>query len=151
MWLVACSLAAALGAAASVRADTFYAELVRPDWAPPAAVFGPVWTALYALMAIAAALVWNEREARLARMALLWFVVQLLLNALWSWLFFAWHRGALAFLDITLLWLTIALTLVLFWRVRPSAAWLLVPYLAWVTFASALNYKIWQLNPALLA
>lgn len=151
VWSAVCFVAAAVGAAASVRAASFYAELVRPDWAPPAAVFGPVWALLYASMAIAAWLVWNRRGAQLARMALSVFVLQLILNALWSWLFFGWHQGALAFADIVLLWLSIAATLVLFWRIVPLAGLLLVPYLAWVTFASALNYEVWQLNPSLLA
>lgn len=149
-WIAVCFLVAAVGAAASVRADAFYAELIRPEWAPPASVFGPVWTLLYALMAIAAWLVWINREARSARVALAFFVLQLILNALWSWLFFAWQHGALSFLDIVLLWLSIAATLVLFWRIKPLAGWLMVPYLAWVAFASLLNYRIWQLNPSLL-
>ena len=151
LWLAICFVVAAVGASASLQAGTFYAELVRPDWAPPAAVFGPVWTLLYAMMAIAAWLVWMRRQIRLARIALTFFVLQLILNALWSWLFFGWNQGALSFLDIVLLWASIALTLVLFWRIRLLAGLLLVPYLAWVSFASALNYKIWQLNPSILA
>jgi tryptophan-rich sensory protein len=78
------------------------------------------------------------------------FVVQLAANALWSWLFFAWHLGGIAFAEVLMLWLLIASTLVAFWRVKPAAGLLLVPYLAWVTFASALNYTLWQLNPAIL-
>ena len=151
LWLVVCFIVAAVGAAASVQAGTFYAELVRPDWAPPGSVFGPVWTLLYAMMAVAASLVWQRREIRLARIALAVFVLQLFLNALWSWLFFSWNQGALSFLDIVVLWAMIVITLVLFWRIRPLAGLLLVPYLAWVTFAGALNYAIWQLNPATLA
>ena len=150
-WLAACFLVAAVGAAASLQAGAFYAELVRPDWAPPAAVFGPVWTILYATMAVAAWLVWRRREIRLARIGLVFFVSQLLLNALWSWLFFGWKQGALSFLDIVVLWALIVATLVSFWRVKPLAGWLLVPYLAWVSFASVLNYAIWQLNPSILA
>ena len=86
-----------------------------------------------------------------ARIALVLFLLQLVLNALWSWLFFAWNQGALSFLDIVILWVLLAVTLVLFWRVKPTAGLLLVPYLAWVTFASFLNYEIWRLNPSLLA
>ena len=78
------------------------------------------------------------------------FVVQLVANALWSWLFFAWHLGGVAFAEVLLLWLLIACMLAAFWRIRPLAGMLLVPYLAWVTFASALNYVLWQLNPAIL-
>lgn len=151
LWFCACFLVAAVGALASLQAGAFYAELVRPDWAPPAGVFGPVWTVLYAMMAIAASLVWKRRETQLARLALVFFVLQLVFNGLWSWLFFGWSQGALSFADILLLWALIAATLVLFWRSSPLAGTLLVPYLAWVTFASVLNYRIWQLNPSLLA
>jgi tryptophan-rich sensory protein len=150
-WFAVCFLAAAVGAAASLQAGAFYAQLIRPGWAPPAAVFGPVWTVLYATMAVAAWLVWRRRDLRLARIGLALFVLQLLLNALWSWLFFGWQQGALSFVDIVVLWAAIVATLVFFWRVNPLAGWLLVPYLAWVTFASVLNYAIWQLNPTTLA
>ena len=150
LWLALCLIAAAVGASASLQAGTFYAELVRPLWAPPAAVFGPVWTLLYVMMAVAASLVWQRRGTQLARIALAMFVLQLILNALWSWLFFGWNQGALSLVDIVFLWALIVATLVLFWRIRPSAGMLLVPYLGWITFASVLNYQIWQLNPSLL-
>lgn len=150
VWLGLCFLAAAIGAAASVQAGTFYAELARPGWAPPAALFGPVWTLLYAMTGVAAWLIWMRRGSRLVCLALAIFVAQLALNALWSWLFFGWRLGSLAFLDIVVLWVLIAATLVLFWRIRPLAGWLLAPYLAWVSFASALNYQIWRMNPSLL-
>lgn len=150
-WLVLVGLAGGLGALASVDAATFYAQLNRPTWAPPAGVFGPVWSALYLLMAIAAWLVWREPAHAPARgSALGLFVVQLAFNALWSWLFFAWHRGAWAFADVLLLLVLIAVTAALFARVRPLAAWLLLPYLAWVAFASALTWAVWQANPGLL-
>lgn len=149
-WLVISFIAAGIGAAASVQASSFYAELVRPSWAPPSAVFGPVWTVLYALMGIAAWLVWRAKGFRAARASLILFLVQLGVNALWSWLFFGWHLGALAFADILLLWLLIVTTLVLFWRVRMLAGVLLIPYLLWVSFASALCYSVWQLNPQFL-
>ncbi|HET7562240.1 MAG TPA: TspO/MBR family protein [Rhodanobacteraceae bacterium] len=149
-WLVVCFVAAAIGAVASIHASSFYADLVRPSWAPPAAVFGPVWTILYALMGIAAWLVWRARGFRAARVALVLFLVQLAVNAQWSWLFFSWHLGAMAFAHILLLWLLIVVTLFLFWRIRMWAGVLLVPYLAWVSFAAALCYAVWQLNPHLL-
>jgi tryptophan-rich sensory protein len=149
-WVIVSFIAAALGAAASIQAGSFYAQLVRPDWAPPASVFGPVWTALYALMGIAAWLVWREGGFRAAGSALVLFLVQLALNALWSWLFFGWHRGAQAFADILLLWALILATLVAFWRIRPLAGVLLLPYLLWVSFAAVLNYSVWQLNPEIL-
>jgi tryptophan-rich sensory protein len=150
LWLAVCFVVAAVGASASLQAGAFYAELVRPAWAPPAALFGPVWTLLYAMMGVSAWLIWQCREHRLAHVALAVFVVQLVLNALWSWLFFGWRLGALSFLDIVVLWVLIAVTIVLFYRIRPLAGFLLVPYLAWVSFASALNFAIWQLNPSML-
>ncbi|MBL8265503.1 TspO/MBR family protein [Steroidobacter sp.] len=149
-WLAVCFAAAAVGAVASVQAGSFYLSLVRPSWAPPASVFGPVWTVLYALMAVSAWLVWREGGFRHARTALTLFLVQLILNALWSWLFFAWHLGAAAFVDIVLLWGLIVATVIAFWRIRPLAGALLIPYLLWVSFATALNYSVWQLNPQAL-
>ena len=149
-WLALSFAAAAIGAVASRGAPDFYASLVRPDWSPPASVFGPVWTMLYALMAIAAWLVWREGDFARNRAALALFVMQLLVNALWSWLFFAWHRGALAFADIVLLWVLIVATVAAFWRIKPLAGALLLPYLAWVSFAAALNFSVWRMNPQLL-
>ena len=149
-WIAVTFVAAAAGTVASLQADRFYAALDRPSWAPPAAVFGPVWTALYLAMAIAAWLVWKPRGFAAARTALTLFLAQLACNALWSWLFFAWHQGALALLDIVVLWLLVVSTVVAFRRVRPSAAALMIPYLAWISFAAALNFSVWQRNPALL-
>lgn len=149
-WAIVTFLAAALGARASISAADFYASLTLPAWAPPASVFGPVWTVLYALMALAAWLVWRQGGWRAATPALALYLLQLALNVLWSWLFFGWKQGALAFADIALLLALIVATIVAFHRVRSAAAWLLLPYLAWVTFASALNYAVWQANPAVL-
>ncbi len=149
-WIILSFIAAAVGGAASIKAGTFYAQLLRPDWAPPAPIFGPVWTVLYALMGISAWLVWRVGGFRAAKSALTLFLVQLALNALWSWLFFGWHRGALAFVDILLLWTLIVATLIAFWQIRPLAGAMLVPYLLWVSFACALNYSVWQLNPQML-
>ena len=149
-WLIVSFIAAGIGGAASIQAGAFYDQLIRPEWAPPAWIFGPVWTALYALMGIAAWLIWRIAGFRAARIALTLFLVQLVLNALWSWLFFGWRLGALAFVDIVLLWALIVATLVAFWRITPLAGALLVPYLLWVSFACALNYSVWQLNPTLL-
>jgi tryptophan-rich sensory protein len=149
-WFALTFVAAAIGARASVDAQSFYAELSQPAWAPPAWLFGPVWTALYALMAIAAWLVWRAHGFAAARIALVLFIVQLACNALWSWLFFAWRRGALAFVEVLILWLLIAATVVAFWRLSKLAGVLLVPYLCWVTFAAALTLAVWQRNPALL-
>src|SRR5690606_312132 len=110
-WLVLAFIAAGVGAVASASAPSFYGELARPDWAPPSSVFGPVWPVLYALMGIAAWVVWRDGSTPASRPALMLFVAQLALNALWSWLFFAWHRGGLAFLDIVVLWVLIVLTI----------------------------------------
>lgn len=148
-WLALAFAAAAVGAVASVQAADFYGQLVRPAWAPPAGIFGPVWTVLYLLMGVAAWLVWREEgEKRAAALAL--FVIQLAVNALWSWLFFGWKLGGLAFGDVLLLLALIAATLFAFWRVRPLAGVLLIPYLAWVAFASALTWSVWQANPGAL-
>lgn len=149
-WFLITFLAAALGARASISAASFYASLALPTWAPPASLFGPVWTALYALMALAAFLVWRERGWRAAAPALTLYLLQLGLNTLWSWLFFGWKQGALAFADILLLLVMIVATLIAFWRIHKLAAYLLLPYLAWVSFASVLNYAVWQANPGLL-
>ena len=149
-WLVVCFIAAAIGGAGSIQAGPFYTQLVRPDWAPPPTIFGPVWTVLYALMGIAAWLVWSVDGFRAARSALTLFLAQLALNALWSWLFFGWHHGGFALADILLLWALILATLIAFWRIKPLSGALLVPYLLWVSFAAALNYSVWQLNPRVL-
>jgi tryptophan-rich sensory protein len=142
--------AAAIGAIASIRAAEFYRELVRPTWAPPASVFGPVWTVLYSSMAVASWLVWRS-PAPGRTIALTAYVLQLALNALWSWLFFAWHDGRWAFVEVIALWGFILLTIVLFWRVSRAAAILLLPYFLWVSFASCLTFAVWRLNPQHLA
>ncbi len=149
-WLLVSFAASAIGAVASIQAQSFYAELTQPSWAPPGSVFGPVWTTLYALMGIAAWLVWREGGFQKNKTALTLFLVQLVVNALWSWLFFAWHLGAFALIDLIVLWLLIVATLVAFWRVKALAGVLLVPYLLWVSFAGFLNYTVWQLNPQIL-
>lgn len=149
-WLVLSFAAAAIGAVASVQAASFYQHLAQPAWAPPASVFGPVWSVLYAMMGLAAWLVWRQGGWRQQRGVLSLFVIQLAVNALWSWMFFAWHHGALAFADIVLLWLLVAATIVGFWRVRPLAGALLLPYLGWISFAAMLNFAVWHLNPQIL-
>jgi translocator protein len=149
-WVLVTAVAAAVGALASLNAPEFYAELALPEWAPPQWVFGPVWSALYALMAIAAWWVWRRRGFAGAETALLLFVVQLAANALWSWLFFAWHQGGLAFAEVVILWCLIVATTVSFQRHRTLAGVLLYPYLAWCTFAAALTFAVWRRNPGLL-
>lgn len=150
-WLGVTFAAAFVAAIASAKAGAFYQELVRPGWAPPGYLFAPVWSVLYFLMAIAAWLVWREQGLSSSIAALGLFLAQLLANALWSWLFFQWHRGALAFAEILVLWALILGTVIAFWHIQPIAGVILLPYLAWVTFATALTYATWKLNPHLLA
>lgn len=147
-WLLVVFVAAAVGAAASVDAPSFYAQLSKPAWAPPAGVFGPVWTVLYALMGVAAWLVWRSPGPK--RAALTLFGAQLAANALWSWLFFAWHRGALAAVEILVLLALIVAMIVAFCRISRLAALLMIPYLLWVSFASVLTWAVWRSNPTLL-
>ena len=149
-WLALCFVAAALGGLASSNAVGFYGQLVQPTWAPPAWLFGPVWTLLYAMMGVAAWLVWKEQGWRNARGALSLFVAQLAANALWTWLFFVWHLGAVASAEIVLLWLMIAFTAWKFWHIRKLAGGLLLPYLLWVSFATALSFAMWRGNPQIL-
>jgi len=149
-WLCVSFAASAVGAVASIQARSFYGQLVQPAWAPPGAVFGPVWTFLYATMAIAAWLVWRSGGFRAYRWPLSLFFLQLAFNAIWSWLFFAWQLGAVALADIAVLWILVMVTIISFWRVRPLAGALLVPYLLWISFAFALNYSLWRQNPGLL-
>jgi tryptophan-rich sensory protein len=146
-WIALTACFAALGAAGSASAPVFYAQLDQPSWAPPAWLFGPAWTLLYLLMAVAA---WRIAPTGHAKPALQLYVGQLVLNALWSWLFFAWHQGALAFACIVVLWLMIAATIAAFKRRDSLAAALLLPYIGWVSFASALCFSIWQRNPSVL-
>ena len=149
-WIGLSLCAGAVGAIASARARTFYASLDRPSWSPPGWIFGPVWTVLYVLMGSAAWMVWRERGWSSAPGALSIFCIQLVLNGLWSWLFFAWHRGGLALAEVVVLALAIVATMIAFAQVNELAAALLIPYIAWVSFASALNYSLWRRNPGIL-
>ena len=149
-WLLLSFAAAAVGAVASAEAGAFYEQLVRPGWAPPGWLFAPVWTVLYVLMGVAAWLVWRAHDFKEGRTALALFIVQLGANALWTWVFFVWHQGALAFAEVILLWCLIAATVASFRRLNALAAVLLLPYLAWVTLAAALTFSTWRLNPNLL-
>jgi benzodiazapine receptor len=143
-FILLCFSAAAFGS--QFMPGEWYAALKKPTWNPPNWIFGPVWSALYTMMAVAAWLVWRRGGFKLNRLPLALFLTQLLLNALWSWLFFGLKNPALAFVEIVLLWLFIGGTIVAFWPRQRVAAWLLVPYLAWVSFASGLNFTLWQLN-----
>ena len=149
-WLAVTYAGAAIGGAATASARSFYATLVQPVWAPPAWVFGPVWSLLYTLMAVAAWLVWRRGGFRAARGALRLYLVQLAANALWSWLFFAGRLGAVAFAEILLLLALVTATVRAFARHRRLAAALLLPYLAWCAFAAALAFAVWRMNPGRL-
>jgi tryptophan-rich sensory protein/uncharacterized protein YbjT (DUF2867 family) len=146
--LIICLATAGLGAAlTNLSVGGWYAAVQRPSWNPPNWVFGPVWTVLYIGMAIAAWLVWRRTGLADAWLPLLLFGVQLCLNASWSALFFGMRSPGIAFADIVLLWFAILATIIAFGRISNLAATLLVPYLAWVSFATALNWSIWRLNP----
>jgi benzodiazapine receptor len=142
-----CFGVAGIGAAVTAPAiHGWYAHLLRPAWTPPNAIFGPVWTMLYAMMAVAAGLVWLRRAQRAAITGLVLFLVQLALNLGWTLLFFGAHRPDLAAGEILVLDLCLVATLVVFARVSMTGALLLIPYLAWNCFASALSWEIWRLN-----
>ena len=144
-------VAAALGGLASARAGSFFMELNRPTWALPAWLFGPAWTVLYILMGIASWLVWKQAGFAAARTALTFYGAQLVLNGIWTWLFFVMRSGSVAFVEIIVLWMLILATVIAFWRKSAVAGALLIPYLMWVAFATALTFSLWQLNPLQLS
>jgi len=146
-WVVLCFAVAGISGSLTANAiPTWYRTLVRPAIAPPNWVFGPVWTLLYALMAIAAWQVTQSAPSSLRTWGLVLFLVQLALNFAWSLIFFRQHAIGAAFIEVVFLWAAIAATTFVFSRVSPPAAWLMAPYLAWVTFASFLNGAYWRLN-----
>ena len=147
LFLVVCFAAAGIGGAVTTpKIATWYATLAKPSWNPPNWIFGPVWSALYCCMAVAAWLVWRQGGALQARVPLTLFGVQLILNVLWSCIFFGLEMPGLAVAEVLLLWAAIAATMVTFWQRSALAGALFVPYLAWVSFASLLNLTIWRLN-----
>jgi len=147
LWIGICFAVSAIGGRwTATEIPTWYRTLIRPSIAPPNWVFGPVWTLLYALMAIAAWTAGQSSPSPLRTWGLALFVVQLALNLAWSWIFFHRHAVGEAVVEIVLLWAAIAATTVLFGRVAPLAAWLMAPYLAWVSFAAVLNVAFWRLN-----
>ena len=150
LWFALTLGTAALGGLASSQAPEVYASLVQPDWAPPASVFGPVWSLLYILMAVAAWQVWRYRRTVSGATGLALYAVALVPNALWSWLFFNQRMGAWALVDLVVLWALIAFTVRSFWRVRPLFGAMLLPLWAWVSFAGVLNAMVWLANPAML-
>lgn len=146
---LAASLAVTFTAAlvgSSFPVDSWYEGLEKPSWNPPSWVFGPVWTLLYILMAVAAWLVWRKGGFGGAALPLALYLAQLALNAAWSWLFFGAHRIGLALADIVALLTLIIAIAVMFRRVLPLAGWFMAPYAAWVAFATVLNFTLWRLN-----
>lgn len=149
-WILGTSLAAIGGAVTAKAAGEFYGMLQKPSWAPPAWLFGPAWTLLYILMGIAAWRVWRDAGFGGAKVELAFYAVQLVLNMAWSYFFFVRRTGIGATVEVVCLWLSILVTLVLFWRRDTVAGVLFVPYLTWVTFATALTISVWRRNPTLL-
>lgn len=147
--VLVCLILGGLGGIVTVTGPgSWYSLLVKPAFSPPNWVFAPVWTMLFILMGIALWLVWNEGAmSPVARRALGLFGAQFICNVLWSFLFFGLRSPLLGLADILVLWVLIIATIALFYRVKKTAAYLLVPYLLWVSFASFLNYSIWILNP----
>lgn len=147
LFALICAAVAALGGAVTTpEIRGWYASIEKPTWNPPDWVFGPVWTTLFALMAIAAWLVWRRAGWRAGRLPLTLFGIQLGLNLLWSCLFFGLRSPGAALVDVVLLWVAILATIIAFARWSRLAALLLVPYLLWVGFAAILNFTIWRLN-----
>ena len=146
-WISLCFLVATVSALVT-DPGAWYEALEKPAWTPPNWLFGPVWTALYTLMGVAAWMIWERRRQQPgnAQAALVLFIIQLALNGLWSWLFFGQQAILLAFLDILLLWTALAATIIAFSRVRVLAAGLLIPYFLWTSYAVALNGAIVVLN-----
>lgn len=148
VFVLICQAAGGIGGLfTATSVGTWYAALRKPPYNPPGWIFGPVWTVLYALMGVAAWLVvrrgWNSVAVKAALAA---FVAQLVLNMLWSAVFFGMRSPGIAFIELLGLWVAILVTIRLFWRVSPTAGALLVPYVLWVSFAAVLNYSIWRLN-----
>ena len=147
--LVCLPLLCVIGGAASGLAtppDAWYWKLAKPSWTPPPWLFGPVWTLLYLMMGVSAWMLWRRRSLPAGRVAIALFFTQLALNFAWTPMFFGLHALGVAFAEIVVLWMAIAGTIAAGWRVHRLAAAMLLPYLAWVSFASALNFAIWRLN-----
>ena len=147
--IIICQMAGVVGSAFTLpNIPTWYNSLVKPGFAPPGSVIGAVWITLFTLMGVSLYLVWQKgMKKENTRNAVTAFGVQLVLNAAWSFLFFGLKSPFYGLVGIFAMWIAIAYTMTLFWRVSKTATYLLVPYLAWVTFAGYLNFLIWQLNP----
>ena len=147
--IIICESAGFIGSLFTTPAiPSWYATLVKPSFTPPNGVFAPVWTTLFLLMGISAFLVWRKGiENPRVNLALRLFIIQLILNSLWSVLFFGLRSPLLGFIEIMLLWTFILLTILYFFKVSKVAGILLLPYILWVSFAAVLNFSIWRLNP----
>ncbi|MFA5767681.1 MAG: TspO/MBR family protein [Candidatus Paceibacterota bacterium] len=126
--------------------QNWYAYLQKPVFAPPSWVFAPAWITLYTLMGIAAFLVWKKRNVIGVKSALWLYGIQLGFNALWSIIFFGMRNPGLAFIEILVLWVLILAVTVKFFKIDKAAGYLFIPYILWVTFASVLNFAVWQIN-----
>jgi tryptophan-rich sensory protein len=124
----------------------WYRTISKPSWTPPGWIFGPVWSLLYLSMGVSAWLVWRKRTGEAVRLPLSIYLVQLIVNGLWSWFFFGRQMIGVALLDLVILVLVVSINLVLFMRIDRRAGVLLIPYLIWICFAAALNFQIWRLN-----
>ena len=146
--ILLCQLAGAIGSVFTASSvTTWYPILVKPSFNPPSWLFGPVWITLYAMMGVALYLVWREKQAgKETKQAIAVFLAQLAINSVWSIVFFGLKSTGAALVVIAVLWLLIAASIWKFYPIKKAAAWLLVPYLLWVSFASVLNYAIWRLN-----
>jgi len=145
--IAVCELAGAVGSVFTISAiPTWYATLSKPSFNPPNWVFGPAWTILYLLMGVSLYLIWEKGFTKESKVAVSIFGVQLALNALWSVVFFGLRSPAYALIVIIALWLAIAVTIIKFYKISRNAAFVLIPYLAWVSFAAILNYFVWQMN-----
>lgn len=146
--LIPLAVGAISGYFTTAGVNGWYAAAAKPAFNPPNWIFGPVWTTLYALMGIALYLVWKT-DAPTRQTAVILFGVQLALNFAWSFIFFSLKQPGWAFAELLLMWVMILLTIFAFGKISSLAAWLLVPYISWVSFAGVLNYFIWKLNPSL--
>jgi translocator protein len=139
-------IGAVAGIFTSKAIPVWYAALNRPSFSPPNWVFGPVWTTLYILMGFSLFLIWNQDKSKERNLAILTFIIQLVLNFAWSFIFFYFNRIGLALVEIILLWVSIIVMLIQFYKIKPVAAYINIPYLLWVSFASILNASYYLLN-----
>lgn len=145
--IIPVAIGAASGFFTSSEIPGWYQTINKPTWNPPSWLFGPVWTTLYVMMGIALFLIWkSDASQSVKKTAIILFAVQMLLNFFWSFIFFNQHQIGWAVVEIITMWVFILLTIFAFAPISKTAAWLLVPYISWVSFATILNYTIWQLN-----